>query len=437
MKIKLLLIQLNEINFDLVDKYLLSSKKKNFLNIKNLKDNFRSFNTYGEDKYEYLEPWIQWVSVYLGKKFDNHKIFRLGDIVNYPNEKQIFEKIEDRGFKVGAISSMNADNRLKNPAYFIADPWTDTISDNSGFSKRLTLMLKQTVNENASGKLSMKSILTIIEMILKTLNYNDTIYLLKLIFSSLYKPWNKSLVLDYLIHLTHIKFLKKKSPNFSSVFLNAGAHIQHHYFYNSKKINQLLKNPSWYIKSSHDPIEEMLEVYDRIIGDYIKLNKKNIKIIFSTGLRQIPYDRQKFYYRLRNHEIFLNKIGIKFFKVLPRMTRDFEIIFEDYELMKSSKQILQNIKCQKNKVNIFSEIEQRNKSLFVVLTYADEIKKDDYILIKDNLKINFFNEVFFVAIKNGIHDSKGYVFYSQDLDFIKPKNSVHISKIHDMILNQF
>ena len=181
----------------------------------------------------------------------------------------------------------------------------------------------------------------------------------------------------------------------------------------------------------------MLEVYDRIIGDYIKLNKKNIKIIFSTGLRQIPYDRQKFYYRLRNHEIFLNKIGIKFFKVLPRMTRDFEIIFEDYELMKSSKQILQNIKCQKNKVNIFSEIEQRNKSLFVVLTYADEIKKDDYILIKDNLKINFFNEVFFVAIKNGIHDSKGYVFYSQDLDFIKPKNSVHISKIHDMILNQF
>ena len=84
MSLKLLFIQLNEINFDLVDKYLEASKKNKFTNLKIIKNNYESFDTYAEDKYENLEPWIQWVSVNTGKDFNKHNIFRLGDIVNFP-----------------------------------------------------------------------------------------------------------------------------------------------------------------------------------------------------------------------------------------------------------------------------------------------------------------------------------------------------------------
>jgi hypothetical protein len=41
-------------------------------------------------------------------------------------------------------------------------------------------MLKQTINDNASGRLSINSILTIIEIICKTLHYKNTSFLLKL-----------------------------------------------------------------------------------------------------------------------------------------------------------------------------------------------------------------------------------------------------------------
>ncbi len=210
MSSKLLLLQLNEINFDIVSNYLSKSKKNKFKNLKYLKNTYYSFETCSENEYENLEPWIQWTSVYLGKNFQQHEIFRLGDIVNFPKETQIFEIIESKGFKVGAISPMNADNRLKNPSYFIPDPWTNTNSDNSSFSKKLTFMLKQTVNDNSSGKLSFKSILTIIEIILKTLNYKRTYNLISLIISSIFNPWKKSLILDYLIHLIHLDLLKKK-----------------------------------------------------------------------------------------------------------------------------------------------------------------------------------------------------------------------------------
>ena len=86
MCLKLLLIQLNEINFDLVDKYLSASKKNKFNNLKFIRNNYKTFDTYAEDDYENLEPWIQWTSVYLGKKFNQHKIFRLGDIIKHPRE---------------------------------------------------------------------------------------------------------------------------------------------------------------------------------------------------------------------------------------------------------------------------------------------------------------------------------------------------------------
>ena len=438
LKNSLLFIQLNEINFDLVKEYLSSDNSIRYLpNIKFLMNNFNKIETYSEKEYENLEPWIQWPSVYLGQTFDQHKIFRLGDIIYHPKNKQIFEIIEDKGYKVGAISPMNAENRLKNPSYFIPDPWTDTYSDNSNFSKRLSAMFRQAVNNNASGNLSFSSILTIIETIIRTFNYKNTSYLIKLIFSCVFSPWKKSLVLDYLIHMIKIDFFKKKLPNFSSVFFNAGAHIQHHYFFNTKHIKNLPKNPKWYINPLSDPIEDMLVVYDRIIGDYLSLGINQNKLVISTGLRQVPYSMTKFYYRLKNHSSFLNKIEVKYSKVLPRMTRDFEIIFDNDEDLINAKKKLVNIKSEKNKISIFNEIEERDKSLFVTLTYPHEVKKKDLIFINKNLKLNFFDEIMFVAIKNGMHDSKGYVFCSPNIEFKNPSNPVHISKLHDLILSYF
>ena len=85
--------------------------------------------------------------------------------------------------------------------------------------------------------------------------------------------------------------------------MNAGAHIQHHYFFNSPFVKSAeLKNPDWYIEQSKDPFLEMLKVYDSILLDLFKL--RNSSIIIATGLSQTPYTYLKFYYRLKNHKNF-------------------------------------------------------------------------------------------------------------------------------------
>ena len=128
---KLILLELNEINFDAIQEYI-----NNGESLEGFKSLFELGikTTFAEEEYDHLEPWIQWASVHTGKTFKEHGVRRLGDFVN-SNHKQFFEIVEEAGFKVGAISPMNASNKLKKPSYFIPDPWTKTTTDGSFLSK--------------------------------------------------------------------------------------------------------------------------------------------------------------------------------------------------------------------------------------------------------------------------------------------------------------
>ena len=152
---------------------------------------------------------FKWVSVFTGKKYSEHKIFRLGDIVLNNNLKQIFEILEAEGLKDWCNRTNECRKSTKETIIF-QDPWTNTKSDNSSFSKRITNMLRQSVNDNGTRKLSLSSVICILEIMIRTFDLKRTNYLIKLITSALLKPWKRSLVLDYLIHMVHIYFLKKK-----------------------------------------------------------------------------------------------------------------------------------------------------------------------------------------------------------------------------------
>lgn len=423
---KLILIELNEINFDAVKHYCKDNALPGFQSIID-----RLVITESEDEYKNLEPWIQWPSVHTGKKFHEHKVFRLGDFVN-STEEQFFEKVEKAGFRVGAISPMNAKNNLKSPAYFIPDPWTQTESDGSFFSKSIHSAVSQAVNDNSQSKLTPSTVLNLVLSFLVLVNPLRFLPLIFFALTAFRKSWRKALFLDLLLYEIHKTLFRRKKADFSTIFLNAGAHIQHHYFYNSSFVSSdLLKNPEWYIHKNDDPFFEMLKVYDYIIQDVLK--QKNTEVIISTGLSQKPFDELKFYYRLKDHKDFLLKIGISFKDVVPRMTRDFLMTFDSIESANIAAEKLNSI-ILSDGLKLFGEIDRRGKELFIVLTYPHEILKNTSFFIKDK-SINLYNYVAFVAIKNGEHQSKGYTYFSEGIKDLAPLNNSHVSKIHDTVLN--
>lgn len=81
---KIILLELNEINFDAVTFYMKRGDRLPGFNILFKKGNV---TTEAEPKHENLEPWIQWPSVHTGKTYDQYKVFRLGDFVKSTDEQ--------------------------------------------------------------------------------------------------------------------------------------------------------------------------------------------------------------------------------------------------------------------------------------------------------------------------------------------------------------
>lgn len=427
---KLVFVELNELNFDLVRRYLSTRQLPGF---RRLLSSFQPVETFSESRYEQLEPWIQWVSAHSGRTFDEHGVFRLGDGA-HTDFPQIFETLERQGLRVGAISPMNSRNALARPAYFVPDPWTMTPSDGSGFSRRLTAMLRQTVNENAQERISLASLLALAETGLRTLGVGSQRALMKLVLRARGRRWIKALVLDQLIHHVHLYLLKRHRPDASFVFFNAGAHIQHHYYFNSPHAQAASRNPDWYVARDADPILDMIEVYDRILADYLAMTEQGVSLIVATGLTQVPYDRVKFYYRLKDHAAFVRRMGIACREVLPRMTRDFELLFADEAECSAAAAMLASARVVRDGQALFGDIDNRGTSLFVTLTYPSEIQAGDSVSFDGGRLDGLADHVAFVAIKNGMHSTKGYAFLSPGSDVSLPREPVHVASLFGFTL---
>ena len=418
-------IQLNEINFEIVKRYIDMGFKLDCLK------NIYSESIYTEEfeDYKNLEPWIQWVSCFLGKPFKEHNIFRLGDGSKSSNENIYTDINKKLNRSCGAICPMNISSYGVDFDFFIPDPWSEEKAKGSLGINLITDAIKKEVNNNSSKKNNIISRIKLLIGLILNLNPNQLFNLFKFYTKINNLSFRKALFLDLTLVLLHQKLTKKNNTDFSSIFLNAGAHIQHHYFLNSNVINNN-PNPEWYLKSDIDPLLEALKLYNDLIYSYKKMG---YKIILMTGLQQVPTEKAEFYYRLNNHENFINFLGIKYKKILPRMTRDFEILFSSNLERDMACENLSNIVDDAGE-NLFGEIDKREKSLFCTLTFNKEITKDKFFFLNKKI-IQIFNWVNFVAIKNGIHDSKGYLFIDENNTKEIYNDKLELSKARDLILN--
>jgi hypothetical protein len=426
MKNKTILLGLNELNFDYIKFYINQGLLPNFKKIFEIQP---PIETVSENEYKLLEPWVQWVTVHTGKAFKDHKIFRLGDIVNNYKLSQIFEELEADGLSVSAVSPFNAENRLKNPAFFVPDPWTKTNPSGNLIVKALYQAVHQSVNDNAKSKLNLKSMISLGLGLLLYVPISRWFHYVKTV-SKAKNPGAKAVILDSLLADVHLTLLKKYKPDFSNLFLNSGAHIQHHYLFNSKAYQGNLKNPEWYCPRDYDPLIQILSEYDYQIGEILKL--KDIKLIIATGLHQQPHEHLTFYWRLKEHVKFAEMIGIKnFLQILPRMSRDFLVKFKNETDALNAENLLNSFYASKDDIKIF-EVDNRGASLFVELVYPNDIDESVSIYSKEsNLKLEKFKSyIAFVAIKNGEHNGIGYLTSNFKLNL---ENQIHLTNLKSII----
>jgi hypothetical protein len=200
--------------------------------------------------------------------------------------------------------------------------------------------------------------------------------------------------------------MKKKSPMFASLFLNAGAHIQHHYLFNSAAYSGDQANPEWYANPDEDPVLSVYTTYDRIVGTIARL-MPGARLMIATGLHQDPHPKVTYYWRLKDHAAFLGMMGVEFEEVLPRMSRDFLVRCRDRESAAAAERSFLGA-TGSDGMALFS-VDNRGTDLFVMFEYPKEIKAGFGAVINERKIEDLSDHVVFVAIKNGQHNSDGYL----------------------------
>lgn len=398
-----LLLELNEINFEDVRRYVARGRLPT---LGGLIARHGVSETSSERAYEDLEPWIQWVTAHSGLTLAEHGVFRLGDILEHDDIVQIWEALEAQGLSVGAISPMNASNRCVDPAFFVPDPWTAAEISGPGLLKRLYAPIAQAVNDNATGRITARSA---VDLVLGLLAYgrpaNYARYVSLAAAAARGDKWAKAMFLDVLLADVFIRSTARARPQFASLFLNAGAHIQHHYLFNAQVYDGPGRNPDWYVAADRDPVLEVYSLYDRTVGQ-IMAAFPDARIMIATGLHQNPHPTTTFYWRIKDHQAFLAAHDVPFRRVEPRMSRDFVVYCHDAgEALRAQARLEQ---CIGETGEPLFAVDNRGDSLFVMLAWPHDIPAGFTYRVGNATRGGLREAVSFVAIKNGEHDGTGY-----------------------------
>lgn len=424
----LLLIELNEMNFDAVRAYITRGELPTFAR---LIAQHGVIETTSETRYEELEPWIQWVTAHTGLTFAEHGIFRLGDIVDY-DLPQIWEQLEAAGWRVGAVSPMNAKNRLTDAAFFLPDPWTDTRVSIGQTQRRMYAAIAQAVNDNARSRMTMRSAIDLaIGGMMSAAPQNYARYVM-MVRNVRRRPWSRALFLDLLLADIFTQAVRRTRPHFASLFLNAAAHIQHHYLFSSAVYSGEFANPDWYVTAGVDPVLDVYRLYDDILSALIA-RFPTTRFLLATGLHQDPHHATTFYWRLTDPSAVLRQSGIAFERVEPRMSRDFRVVCADIAEAAATERQLAAITASDG-TSLFN-VDNRGTDLFVELVYEKDIAPG-LTFGADGAALGALRAaVAFVAIKNGRHNGIGYLVDTAEA--VAPGTTIELRALHGRILAAF
>lgn len=420
-------LELNELNFHFIRKFIAEGKLPTF---RRFISTHTIYETVSEDGHPYLEPWIQWPTVYTGLSYEEHGIFRLGDVVRRP-QPQLWDKLERDGYKVGAISPMNAVNACSNPDFFLPDPWTDTEITADPRTEKLFKLIRDVVTSNASAPISTFGLgRQLLPLALPYLHGASLARYLRILPMAMKYKWAKAAFLDGLLADLFLELMRQHGTHFGSLFLNAGAHIQHHHMFESGAYDGERRNPSWYSsagESNVDPLLFIYEVYDSILAQFLALPDGHVLI--TTGLSQIPNPKMHYQYRIVDFEGFIARIGVTNARIEPRMSRDFLLSFRNAQSAQVAQQQLAAV--QQDDKPLF-KVEDRGDTLFCQVAYFGTPEGLAHARIGSE-PVDLREHLALVSIENGIHQTIGY-----HLDSKREGNGetvrIPLTEVHQRIL---
>jgi len=423
LKQKLLVVNINEFNYNFLLKQGKIFKCKNIINF------FRTFNkskTFTHDKiqHENLDPWVQEVSINTGKNSKKHKIKNLGEKLN-SNIVQIWDLISNK-FTVSVWGSMNSQLRdNKNIKVFFPDPWNFTSKIKPKNLENLFLLPNYYAKNYTNVKLfnfikytfRLIKILFTSSFVVKYFVSNFFFYFKNIFFSKIPLNFKFFIIFDIISLLILLNLEKKNKSDCVFIFLNSIAHFQHNYWDDEKNYKNYFEflDKLFYVLNKH-----LLNYQSAVI--YNGFTQKKIKPEYLLR----PYDP----------ESLLLKLKITFLKSEQNMTNGAILFFKNEREQKYYYNKMKNLTLGNlylfelkkiNKKSFFYKI--RIKSNYTKSKKLKFNRKFNYYKTykkskKNNQNYNLLDEFKFIKT-TGTHINQGHFFHKNLNTKVKKKFQNH------------
>lgn len=423
MKKRVWLIELNEFNRELIKDCATLFGLENLQKLLQLP--MSETHTADHDQTEYLEPWVQWVNIHTGKPSQEHRVKHLGDT---PGQElpQLWEKLAEKGLKSGIWGAMNAARSdCEQCLFFMPDPWTFSQEAHppalNAILNPFRLVAKNYLNH---------SFKELIQQGFKLLKWSKRERLLGSLFRAVAtgalnqfrfkgEPMGWIVPIEAFSFEAFMKMKKIHDPDFSILFINSLAHVQHHHW---KDFNYLQNEKMRYCLATLD------KIFEKIFAE----QKENESLICMNALSQMntAHELPWVLYRQYDQKKFLKACGMTHVKVESHMTHDAHLFFSDVAACQSAFDLLNRAKVGPYKLFFVEAYPQEPKKLFYKLIVTHELDQEAQIDI-DGKTLRFFDYFKPIVRRTGRHIPTGTLL--SDYPHFKKKMGNH--EVHDAILN--
>jgi hypothetical protein len=429
-------IELNEVSADIVNKLVVKGELPTF---EKIQKSWKYLETTSESTYHEIEPWIQWITAHTGKFFNDHKIFNLGD-ADLLEHRQIWEVLSESGIESAVIGAMNAVRGTNTKGgVFFPDPWAKNGRTYPESLQPLWDVVSRKVQGHASSQPQFHDMRAILGT---TFQYkiSPILYarILNQIVNQRFNPlvkWKLAALFDEFLAEIFLHVLGEKRFKFCSVFLNAVAHYQHHYWrcFEPNIFDRSIKAPD--CRANDNPILVGYKAYDRILAkilNRVDLSKDLVMIV--SGLSQIPFTEKEKqggmnYYRLIDHQKFLNACGLSDMVAYPLMSRDWQVKFANRDEESKIKDVLGKLTV--DQAPLFNIRSDRDSYCFVETRITKSVKSGTPIMYGQK-QVALFDECFVnIAVKSGHHTGIGSLWVSSAKAVDESVTRIPLTKVYN------
>lgn len=357
-----------------------------------------------EDEIEHqgLDPWVQWVGVHTGVPSSKHGIRRLGATAGQPDE-QIWHLLGRQGYRWGLWGVMNGPRGdARGCDFFMPDPWS---FEERAYPEQLNDLLalprySATNYLEIDVSAAVAAGCRLLRYFLPPSRWGVAIRAFTKLARALPRPGVNvhtfSTLFDYVGLLVFTQMRRDKGTDFSLIFLNLVAHLQHQF---------------WEREGELDPNMRFgLQITNEMMGLILRTRLPGEALLIVNGMRQRNVDGEGFYvYRQCHPQRAIEALGIAGGRVEQCMTHDAHILFGDPADADRAVETLAACRLSSGEIVFYVERESATR-VFYQLALEHEVPADASI-IGPRGTFAFADLFELICARTGAHEQRGDVYF--------------------------